>query len=90
MFRPYQIEINMTLAGAAIGATIGLPSGLWQAFLGLVIGALIPVPGLLLFSFLLSSILQFFFGKDEEETAPQAEDPTTKSKVAAEEGQSDL
>lgn len=90
MARPYQIEINMTVAGAAIGAALGLPQGLSSGILGFVIGALIPVPGLFLLSFLVSGVLQFFFGGDKEENEDAVTEEVAENKDPKEEAKSDL
>lgn len=67
MGRPYQTELNMTIAGAAVGAALGLPEGPLYAVLGAVIGALIPVPSLMLFAVVVGGFLQLFNKSDENE-----------------------
>lgn len=67
MGRPYQTELNMTLAGAAVGAAVGLPEGPLYAVLGAVLGALIPVPGLMLFAVVVGGFLQLFNKSEENE-----------------------
>ncbi|MDF1660963.1 MAG: hypothetical protein P1V97_04295 [Planctomycetota bacterium] len=90
MLRPYQIEINMTIAGAAVGAVLGLPQGLSYGLWGLVIGALIPVPGLFLFSLLASCVLQFFFGESKEDKDDGPREGAAEGKDSKEEAKSDL